>query len=279
MLEDVTIILVTFNTAHLISQTLAPLAQCAHVIVVDNGSEDDTVAIIGRDHPRVRVITNNANLGFGVANNAAMRAATTPFCMLVNPDCEIYPSAIAALREVALQFPMCSIVAPEIINKAGNAEVSYHLPFKLKDKPAPAAESLCCVSFVTGAAMFVDREKILAQGGFDADFFLYYEDADLTLRMYQARQCIIVAPAVKIVHRSRSSVRGNRPLRNEFLRGFHHAQSKIIYARKHQSQNAGKLRVRTLALAIVTFPLRIFIPIPRYAARHLGRIVGLIKLR
>jgi N-acetylglucosaminyl-diphospho-decaprenol L-rhamnosyltransferase len=279
VLNDVTVIFVAFNSAHLIAQTLAPLTRCAHVIVVDNGSDDDTVAVIERDQPQVKIIKNPTNVGFGVANNQAMRASITRYCMLINPDCEPRVEDISALQAVAQTYPECSIVAPEIITKAGHPEVSYHLPFNIKDKTTPAAEGECCVSFVTGAAMFVDREKILAQGGFDPAFFLYYEDADLSLRMYKTKQSVIVAPQVKIVHRSRSSVRGNRLLFNEYLRGFHHAQSKIIYARKHEPAKARKLRMRTLALAAMSLPLRIFAPVPRYVARHVGRIAGLVKLR
>jgi N-acetylglucosaminyl-diphospho-decaprenol L-rhamnosyltransferase len=279
LLNDVTVIFVTFNSAHLIAQTLAPLAQCAHIIVVDNGSDDGTIAVVERAQPRVQIIKNLVNVGFGVANNQAMRASKTRYCMLVNPDCEPRVEDISALQAVAESYPECSIVAPEIITKSGQPEVSYHLPFKIKDKATPGAEGACCVSFVTGAAMFVDTEKILAQGGFDPAFFLYYEDADLALRMYMTKQSVIVAPHVKIVHRSRSSVRGNHLLRNEYLRGFHHAQSKIIFARKHSPAKAGALRARTLALAAISLPLRILAPVPRYVARHVGRIAGLIRLR
>ena len=87
---------------------------------------------------------------------------------------------------------------------------------------------------------------------------------------------IVVVPDVEIQHLSRGSVRGKSPLRAEFYRGFHHAQSKLIFTTKHGSAGRGVyLRWKTLLLAIATLPLRLLAPAPRHVARLLGRIWGL----
>ncbi|MEZ5701987.1 MAG: hypothetical protein R3E42_08550 [Burkholderiaceae bacterium] len=85
-------------------------------------------------------------------------------------------------------------------------------------------------------------------GYFDEHFFLYYEDDDLCLRLFNEHRPIVVQPSVKAVHHSRGSVRGANPWRSEYGRGFHHAQSKLIFAKKHQS---GAKALRTSAVAAV----------------------------
>ena len=87
---------------------------------------------------------------------------------------------------------------------------------------------------------------------------------------------ILLAPAIRLMHHSRGSVRGNSPLRAEYLRGYHHAQSKILFAAKYSDGgNARSLRHRVLALALLGLPLRLLLPQPRQVARLLGRIAGL----
>jgi hypothetical protein len=87
---------------------------------------------------------------------------------------------------------------------------------------------------------------------------------------------MVVVPNIKLKHLSRGSVKGPAPLRSEFLRGFHHAQSKILFEKKHGTQ-ANWLRWKTLVLALLSLPLRLLVPQPKYIARLLGRAVGLIQ--
>jgi hypothetical protein len=78
----------------------------------------------------------------------------------------------------------------------------------------------------------------LAEGWFDERFFLYYEDEDMCLRLLQAGKPVIVQPAVRVAHSNRGSVRGPRPLRVEYGRGYHHARSKVLFTAKHQGPQA-----------------------------------------
>ena len=113
-------------------------------------------------------------------------------------------------------------------------------------------------------------------GFFDETFFLYYEDEDLCQRVFLANGDIVLVPDVAIAHLSRGSVKGRSPLRSEFLRGYHHAQSKLVFERKYFGEGpTRRLRWRTLALALLTLVPRLLLPQPRYLARLLGRIMGL----
>ena len=72
-------------------------------------------------------------------------------------------------------------------------------------------------------------------GFFDERFFLYYEDEDLCQRIFASKRQMIVVPESRFTHLARGSVRGKHPLKAEFFRGYHHAQSKLIFQHKHFS--------------------------------------------
>ena len=101
------------------------------------------------------------------------------------------------------------------------------------------------------------------------------EDDDLCLRLKQARRPMIIAPQVRARHRSRGSVRGQRPWRAEYLRGYHHAQSKLIFSGRHMGQaQALRLRWRLLLGTALSLPVRLLLPKPGLVARMWGRLRG-----
>lgn len=91
---------------------------------------------------------------------------------------------------------------------------------------------------------------------------------------------MVLVPQCGAVHRSRSSSRGNTPWRNEYRRGFHHAQSKLIFTAKHRSvSEAATLRRRLLLSTSLALPLRTLLFAPRLIARMAGRWMGLRSWR
>jgi GT2 family glycosyltransferase len=117
-------------------------------------------------------------------------------------------------------------------------------------------------------------------GFFDETFFLYYEDDDLCLRLFKAHLPIVVVPAVEALHRSRGSVKGKSPWRSEYIRGYHHAQSKLIFAQKHQSLESAKLKRRVLLIqTTLALPLRLIFISPKLLMRMTGRWMGTFNWR
>ncbi len=275
-ISDVTVIVVTYNSAHCIPALVSALAALPHVTVVDNASNDNTLAMTAAEIPNARVLRNERNLGFGAANNRALKDVRTDFALLLNPDCVPTPDFLTQLLEVARDYPDAAIIAPHLIRRGGEIDISYRWPGTHWRSRGPAAEGACCVGFVSGAVMLLNMEVMREVGFFDEDFFLYYEDEDLCQRAFAKNKAIIVAPHVTVKHLSRGSVRGNNPLRAEFYRGYHHAQSKLIFTGKHLgAEQAARLRRKTLLLAIVAIVPRLLVPVPRYVARLVGRICGL----
>jgi GT2 family glycosyltransferase len=250
------------------------------VVISDNGSSDGTSAQARARWPRATVLEHGRNLGFGTANNRALAQVKTPFAFLLNPDCEVTPDGLRTLVRAAHDMPQAAIVAPQLQGEPGRPDVNYRWPNVLWKSTGPGADAPACVGFVVGAAMLFRLERFDGVGFFDERFFLYYEDDDLCLRLFQARRPIVVWPAVAAVHRARGSVKGSRPWKSEYLRGYHHAQSKLIYTAKHRSlAQARRQRWRVLAGTTLALPLRAIAWSPRLLARMAGRWMGLLRWR
>ena len=278
--DSVTAISVTHNSKHCVDALAKSLIAFSRIMIVDNGSSDGCPQKIAHVLPHAHLIQNERNLGFGAANNRALDLVQTPYALLLNPDCIVSVSEVEHLLSVATAYPGAAVIAPQLVRAGGLYEISYRWPTGAWRSTGPIASGACCVGFVSGAAMLLNMAVMREIGFFDERFFLYYEDEDLCQRIFSAKRQIIVAPEARFTHLSRGSVRGNHPLRAEFFRGYHHAQSKLIFEQKYQStMSANKLRWRTLLLALLTLIPRLLLPQPRYLARLFGRIIGLSQFQ
>lgn len=272
----VTVVVVTYNSAHCVGALAQDLKHLPHVVVVDNASADNTVRRLEAELPQAVVLSNPENRGFGAANNRALARATTPYALLLNPDCRLPPGGLRRMVAYAQNNPGTAVVAPQLVNGDGQPEVNYRWPSTLWASRGPGADGPCCVGFACGACLLVDVQVMRSVGFFDESFFLYYEDDDLCLRTFHQHLPIVVLPDVQAVHTSRGSVGGRHRWRSEYWRGYHHAQSKWRYTHKHLGAEAAEaLRRRVLWLACLALPLRLLLPAPRHVGRLWGRIQGL----
>lgn len=276
--SDLTVLVVTYNSGHCLPALAKVLAQLPNVIVVDNASEDDTRERVTAELPNANLICNIRNLGFGAANNRALAITETPYALLLNPDCLPTEGFLEDMLQAAVRFPDAAIIAPHLIRRNGEPEVSYRWPATHWKSSGVPAEGPCCVGFVCGAVMLLNMAVMSDTGFFDESFFLYYEDEDLCQRVFMKNKQIVLIPDIGITHLSRGSVKGPNPLKSEFIRGYHHAQSKLIFETKHFGKlNAGQLQRKTLLLALLTLLPRLLLPQPKYIARLIGRITGLLR--
>jgi GT2 family glycosyltransferase len=276
-LNDLTIIIVSYNSAHCIPALALSLSNIKNIIFVDNASEDQTVDFINSYLPQSTIITLEKNKGFGTANNKALALVKTPYALLLNPDCDPKEDFFQNLITSVNIFDDAAIIAPHLINRDGSTEINYRWPTTYWKSKGGKTDAPCCVGFVCGAVMLIKLSEMQGIGFFDEEFFLYYEDDDLCQRVFAHKKQIILDPSLEVIHYSRGSVKGGNPLKHEFIRGFHHAQSKLLFEKKYFGEyKCRQLKWRTLILALLTLIPRILIPYPRYLARLIGRITGLI---
>jgi hypothetical protein len=221
----------------LAQQTYANL----RLLVVDNGSSDDSVARIRAAFSTVEVIESSENLGFAGGMNLGLRravAAGAELVFVLNNDTLVDPGAVAQL--VAHSRPGVGILAPLIYyaddpKRVWSAGAYFH-PFtlELRGKAQGTIDheqwrEPIAKDFFTGCAMLLTQELLELVGFFDDKFFMYYEDADLCFRTRQARLGVELVPMAKIWHKiSRSSGGSDSPNERYWM-----ARSSVIYFRKH----------------------------------------------
>jgi GT2 family glycosyltransferase len=197
------------------------------VVVVDNASRDDTLAMLAR-YPTVRVIANRDNVGFGRANNQALARVHGELILLLNPDTVVLPGALRALVAVAHARADVAIVGARLLNTDGSLQrwtggafpsiwnVACHYLFLGRALPrAWQPSSLYLdrdrgedtdVDWVSGACLLLRRSAV-GTFIFDERFFLYGEDMDLCHRVRASGRRIVYTPRATIVHHQGASMK------------------------------------------------------------------------
>lgn len=199
-----------FNGSAQLGRTLRGLGaqtRPVDVVLVDNGSSDDSVELARRELPEVKVLELGENLGFGPALNRAVAAHPADAVILLNNDAEPEPRFVEALLD-GLGAGVDSVAgvllqerAPELIDSAGVVADATLMGFDhLHGEPAEAAAGAADPLGPTGGAALYRREAFEAVGGFDERIFLYYEDLDLALRLAAAGGRCRLAPEARALH-------------------------------------------------------------------------------
>jgi N-acetylglucosaminyl-diphospho-decaprenol L-rhamnosyltransferase len=281
--QPYTVIVVSYNSQYWLEKHLPFYQTCQHLVIVDNASVDSTCDYVRSQLPQAKLIGNIKNQGFGAACNQGVASSTTPYALLLNPDCTCDHDTVAKLVAVAQQDPQAAIVAPQVITKKGTLEISYRMGLLAwKAKIKQPAQGLLCVEFVTGACLLLNRTAFDAVQGFDVAYFMYYEDEDLCLRLRRVGYAIVVEPSAVVQHFARSGSKQSgwrdytAQLRNEFKRGKYHMQAKLLFYGTYQgTTRAAALRLRLLTTTLLSLPFRLLQP--TYFARLLGRFSVVLR--
>jgi GT2 family glycosyltransferase len=206
-------VIVTYNGALWLRkciQSLLASQLLPAIIVVDNASSDDTVAI-ARSFGQVTLIESGGNLGFGRANNLGIALALRWGCdyaFILNQDAYVASDAIAHLVQQAVASPDHSIWCPMQWNADGTAldstflryYISVYAPELLNDALKGAIKPLYTLSAVPAAAWLLSRDFLNKVGGFDPLFFMYCEDDDVCSRAAHHGMKVAIVPAASFFH-------------------------------------------------------------------------------
>lgn len=275
------VVVVSYNSQFWLEKHLSFYLGCEQLIIVDNASSDTTCDYIAATLSNALLIQNSENRGFGAACNQGIAASSTPYVVLLNPDCVCTHNALDTLLTIAQSSQTIAIVAPQVLTKLGVPEVSYRMGLPAwPAKDDTPAQGLLCVEFVTGACFMMNKALTDTVHGFDETYFMYYEDEDLCLRLRSAGYSILVEPASQVQHFARSGSKqgGWGQLKGEFLRGRAHTASKLRFQKQYLgSKKAFLLRGRLLIGASISLPVQLIQALwqPKYLARLLGRFKAL----
>lgn len=225
----ISVIVVAYRSAATIGECLDRLRAAdgvTQIRVIDNASDDDTLAIVQRHalaDPRVRFVANPDNPGFAVACNQGAGASDAPWLAFVNPDCLVGPDSLARLRAHAQSRAGEVLLGADLVDEAGvrdGAARRVDPDFARMLRSASArrieiapddAQALQPVDAVSGALMLMPRTLFARIGGFDQGYRLHAEDLDLCRRARAAGARVAVANDVRVVHIRGVSAR-TRPL-------------------------------------------------------------------
>lgn len=211
------------------------------VIVVDNGSEDGSLALIQERYPNATILENGENLGYAGGNNVGIGYALeqgVDYVLLLNDDVVIERSTLFELVKAALDCPdagfvgpkVCMLKEPERILSAGivmNGLQSIHRGLGEVDLDQYSQPSQ--VDALSGCALLVSRAVIEAVGMLDETFFAYHEDIEWCYRGRKAGFKVLFAPRAKAFHPDTRQ----RDVDSPFVT-YYTSRNRLLFAIKHR---------------------------------------------
>ncbi|MDD1748887.1 MAG: glycosyltransferase family 2 protein [Methanothrix sp.] len=219
---DVSIIIISYNRLELLQATILSLLQhvtatTTEIILVDNASEEPIVDAIRHQFPQVRILRNDCNLGFGCANNIGAQNARGKFLLFANSDLILRGNPLPAMIGKLCNNAEVGIVGCQLLNEDGTEQPSFfrfpnlwmrflqlsglkarllRLFPRLRSQRISGSKS----GFVSGAFFMIERDLFFEVGGFDEQFFMYVEDADLAYRVYRKGKGSFLLETSDIIH-------------------------------------------------------------------------------
>jgi GT2 family glycosyltransferase len=270
---DLSVILVNYNTAHLLERCLDHLRAASRglsvrVVIVDNASRDGSAALIRERFPDCILIANDTNVGFGRANNQALALCPGPYVLLLNVDAFMYPDALTnCLRHMAAN-PRCGVLGARLLNPAGQGfytgrtfphpwhdfllriglrREAPHVMLPLDARP-PSGDSWRC-DWVVGCFYMVRREVLERIGLFDDRYFLYFEEVDHCRAVWEAGWTVECLANAHVIHIGGASAESEGELTAGRQISELQIESELLYFRKHNGL-VGLLSTVALTLAV-----------------------------
>ena len=255
---DVSIIVVNYNTAHLLDEMFAAVdaatgALVVQKIVVDNASRDGSVAHARARHPDVELIANDDNVGFGRANNQGLALARGRYVLLLNTDAFVAAGGIELSVRYMDAHPRCALLGARLLGRDGAQQPScryFPTPWneflvrtglerwfpgtRLVDDPAWDPELPRECDWVPGCYYLLRKSVVDQVGLFDRRYFLYYEEVDHCRAIKAAGGQVMYFPGTTVVHIGGESARSDAELSSAGRQiPALQIESALLYYRKH----------------------------------------------
>ena len=209
----ISVIIVNYNAGDRLRRCLEALAgqtrQADEIIVIDNGSQDDSLKLAESENPRATIIRAGENLGFAVANNRAVAKTECDWIAFLNPDAYPFADWLAKIETAITRFPDCHAFGslqidannPDLLDGAGDVFHASGAPYRghFHWPLATAPDDGECFSPCAAAAVY-RKSTFEKLGGFEESFFCYCEDVDLGYRLRLAGGHAIQLSGARVLH-------------------------------------------------------------------------------
>lgn len=209
------------------------------VLLIDNGSPDDSGPEVARDFPEVTFEQLPENLGFSGGSNHGLVTcmnAGADWIWLLNSDTIIDPDALKILMQVAQKQPDAGVLgalpfaSPDSdVLDAGIGEISFWQGRTVMRKSVPLNQDFIACPWITGNNFLIRVQALRQVGIFDDRFFLYFEDVDLCVRLRHAGWTCLLVPIAKIFHCGNASTGEEKST----WRSYYHTRNRLLFFCKH----------------------------------------------
>ena len=246
MAKKISIVIVSYNVSELLDECLQSVKRALQGIdgdvwVVDNRSVDNTIDMLRKKHPDVRLIANQENVGFARANNQAIRQSDAEYVLLLNPDTVVYENTLRGVLDFMDQHPEAGGAGVRMLTREGlrapesrrsiptpwvamlkmlGATRRYYMSHLSWDEPGQ-------IEVISGAFCLLRRKALDQVGLLDEDFFMYGEDIDLSYRLLKGGWQNWFLP-FDIIH-----YKGESTQKSSFRYVHTFYQAMLIFFRKH----------------------------------------------
>jgi hypothetical protein len=215
MSEKVSVIILNYNGKKWLEKCLPSWKMVKYpnkeIIVVNNGSTDDSAEFVRKKHPEVRLLDIHPNRGFAGGNNIGVKSAKGKYVLILNNDTTVTPDFLDPLVALMEKDKTIGVLQPQMRNMKSkdkhDAVASYltstgflyHYGYMQSIKKTQYKKELFCYS-IKGACMFMRRNDYLKLGGFDEDFVCYVEESDLCHRVWLSGKKVLYYPKSYMYH-------------------------------------------------------------------------------
>lgn len=212
----VSIIIVNWNGKHLLKDCLDAISKQdysrSEILFVDNASEDGSVEFVKKNYPMIKIFVNEENLGVGGGFEVGLKQVNGEAVVLLNTDTKASKTLLKNLVRVLYSDVTIGAVQPKLVLHPSGKLIDsigcfflangdlYHIG-REKDASLPKYNQTMEIFSTKGACMIIKTEVLKKVGLFDKDFFAYFEDTDLCMRILLAGYKILYDPSETVYHR------------------------------------------------------------------------------
>ena len=302
---DLTLIVVNYNTAHLLAEMFAAVDAAAQglviqTIIVDNASRDGSAALIRERYPQVELIENTTNVGFGRANNQAIPLMRGDHVLLLNTDAFVSPDTLVKTLAYLREHPRCGVLGVRLVGRDGAQQpscryfptpantflmrtgLSRFVPWvRAIDDPRWDPGVSCDCDWVPGCYYLMPREVVDRVGLFDPRYFLYSEEVDHCRRVKRAGFTVHYFADTAVVHIGGESARSDNAVTAAGSQiSVLQIESELLYFRKHHGLAGvlASLALTTVADLLLALKSLVKWARPPMTLSHLQHLAAVFRL-
>lgn len=255
--------MVTYHSKKLLENIKKTLTIFNNIVVVDNSANvsKSVCSNLSREFSAGIFINNKNNCGFGGGNNMGISKVATEYALVINPDLDITPEAVAEMIKTADRYPNSVVVGARIYDSRVNSDhASYSYGWRYPetgDRSSLIPIGDVSAFWLSGCCLLIRVKDFIEIGGFDEQFFMYYEEYDICQRVINAGKDCILSVNALVVHESQSS--SVPSIRVEYIKTLHWNKSKQTFHKKYGLEKKSALacfvRVPLFAVAGVIYLL------------------------